>query len=580
MPEHLISAAQFGELAAGYGGRQAMETLLAGQISRGMLLLRAVLAACPDERLPGDALTLIADAQREDPAAVESVLAHPFFAAWATNRVRAAHPGAGGDPGRLFAYAATAAIRAGLDFELAVPVRGGALWLPGLGLATGLGAAPSATVRNRRREGVVIGGSEREVVVGRAFESAMPGWLPLRIARAGIGDESIALMVEDLDPYRDLFQWPLAPRLSDEAVADFQRLLGDAWTIVTRDHPEHAIALRTGLRAVVPLVSTDPAAEVSAASRLACGSIGLAVPSDAETLAMLLIHEFQHMKLGALLDLVPLYRPGGAPRHRAPWRPDPRPAGALLQGAFAHIGVTDYWRLRRRRRPGAAADLEFGYWLAQTIEATDTLDRSGEMTDHGRRFVTGMARTLRGWRETEELPPGIRRAVDDMSRAGSVAWRLRNVRPAQDSVERVLEEWRDQLAGHRAQAPSTEPSTSLPLLPGLARLVRQRTIGRSTERAGEPAVAYLRGDWPAATRRYQDSIAADPDDHENWVGLSLAAGRLDPDTAVARALAARPELVRAAYRCLRGAGVAATVGAVAERVAYTEGGSMSQLNRV
>lgn len=578
MPEHLITAAQFGELAAGYGGREVMATLAAGQVSRAMLLLRSVLSACPGEFGAGDAVTLIADAQRADPAAVDSVLAHPFLVAWATDCLRAGQSGSVGDFGRLFAYAAAAAIRADLDFEIAVPARGGTLWLPGLGVATGLGAAPSAMVRHGGPERLVVTGSEREVVVGHAFESPAPGWLPLRIVHVAAGGVPLALAVEDLDPYRDLFQWPLAPRLADEGVAEFQRLLGEAWAIVGRDHPEHAAALRVGLQAVVPLVSTDPAAEVSAASRLACGSIGLAIPSDAETLAMLLIHEFQHMKLGALLDLVPLHRSGGAPHHRAPWRPDPRPVGALLQGAFAHIGVTDYWRLRRRRRPEPMADLEFGYWLAQTTEATEALHRSGEMTDHGQRFVAGMARTLRGWRDSEKLPAGIRRAVDDMSHASAVAWRLRNLRPAPDTLDRVLDGWRDRMAGHRRWAPP--PGTATDLLPRVARLVRQGTIGRSTEPPDEPAAAYLRGDWPAATRAYQACVAVDPDDHESWVGLSLASGRMAPGTAVAQALAARPELVRAAYRSLRGADVDVTVGAVAERVAYTEGGSMSQLNRV
>src|SRR5262249_56852586 len=96
------------------------------------------------------------------------------------------------------------------------------------------------------------------------------------------------------------------------------------------------------------------------------GSGGRTPGADAGSLAVALVHEFQHSKVSALLVLVPLHRAGTATAHYAPWRPDPRPLGGLLQGAYAYLGLVDLWGVQRLREPGAAARLahfEFARWL-------------------------------------------------------------------------------------------------------------------------------------------------------------------------------------------------------------------------
>ena len=65
-------------------------------------------------------------------------------------------------------------------------------------------------------------------------------------------------------------------------------------------------------------------------------------------LASVLVHECQHAKLNAVLDLIPLSRPDQA-RYYAPWREDPRPLGGLLHGAYAYLGVSDFWRVQSSR---------------------------------------------------------------------------------------------------------------------------------------------------------------------------------------------------------------------------------------
>ena len=138
---------------------------------------------------------------------------------------------------------------------------------------------------------------------------------------------------------------------------------------------------------------------LSASSQLAYGSIAVLVPAEPSVLAMLVIHEVQHMTLSAVLDLEPLYSDGGEPRHHAPWRLDPRPVGQLLQGTFAHFGVTDFWRAQRHRETGTARDqanFEFAYWRELTTRAIRTLAGLGELTAAGLRFVHGLQSTMDG----------------------------------------------------------------------------------------------------------------------------------------------------------------------------------------
>lgn len=53
-------------------------------------------------------------------------------------------------------------------------------------------------------------------------------------------------------------------------------------------------------------------------------------------------HEVQHVKLGALLDLVELIKPDDGSRCYVPWRLDPQPTDGLLQGDSAYLDVSGF----------------------------------------------------------------------------------------------------------------------------------------------------------------------------------------------------------------------------------------------
>ncbi|MFJ9692756.1 FxsB family cyclophane-forming radical SAM/SPASM peptide maturase [Kitasatospora sp. NPDC101183] len=379
-----LTAAHLDEFARGYGGAEAVTALGAAQLA----LTREMLAAAWDSsgRGRGDAWALLAALDVVAPAAVDTVLAHPYARTWAARRL-------GGDLatglGPLAALAAAAAVRAGRGDSVTVPVRGGWLHLPTLGRV----AVPDG-------EAVVTGLADGFEV--RAADGTVRRGLdePLRRVRLAGG---WTLALEDVDPLRDSHDHPVAGRLSDGELADWTGALREAWELLGRDLPAYAAGLRAGLGAVTPLRSGPAGRDVSSAARQAYGAVAVARPATAPTLALLLAHEFQHVKLGAVLDLYDLYERADDRLYFAPWRPDPRPLEGLFQGTYAHLAVTEYWGTRALAYDGLAGDAaeraraQFALWRRWTAEAVERLAESRALTALGVRFADGMRESLVPW---------------------------------------------------------------------------------------------------------------------------------------------------------------------------------------
>jgi len=95
--------------------------------------------------------------------------------------------------------------------------------------------------------------------------------------------------------------------------------------------------------------------QVSASAAENFGAIALSPSDDPSLCAAILAHEIQHLKLSAVLDIVALTLPDDHQRYYAPWRPDPRPLNGLLQGAYAFLGVSAFWRRQHQISRGGAA---------------------------------------------------------------------------------------------------------------------------------------------------------------------------------------------------------------------------------
>jgi uncharacterized protein len=242
---------------------------------------------------------------------------------------------------------------------------------------------------------------------------------------ATVDSTSIEVAVEDVNPYRDGHHVPAAGRLSARDLARWAELFSGAWQLLARHAPARAGELAAGLRSIVPLADQDTGAARSATIRDAFGSFGLTLPASPAGFAVTMVHEFQHSKLSAVLDLVTLYDTADPTAYYAPWRPDPRPIGGLLQGAYAFLGVADTLR-SLRRAPGLRepAERELAGVREQVRQAIDTLESSGRLTASGQRFVAGMRSTLHSLM-AEQLPPGIVKRARDAVADHHAAWRQR-----------------------------------------------------------------------------------------------------------------------------------------------------------
>jgi uncharacterized protein len=412
MPPDLLAA-----MAAGGGGQEAARILSATQRSKHALLLRGVVMVSAatghaEAALAEHGYDLLGNVGRRDPGTVAALIRHPSVGAWAYRTVLGLGNGSvmnGATPGGLTAVAAAAAVRAGVPAEIEVPLTDGLLMLPSLGAATFSGDSQGglATVRVTPCRAEVTT-SDCRVVIPADHRMASPGWRPLRPLLTA----PIELLADDLDPFR----MPADPRLALPAdLGSWGPVFQQAWTLLDRHHPDVAADVAALITVIVPLA--QPAeGQISSSSPETSGAIALSEPTDACTLACTLAHEVQHVKLSALQDMVQLMLDDDDRRFYAPWREDPRPASGLLQGAYAYLGVTGFWRRQRQLDTGMDAHTQFARWRAAAATATSTLRSSGLLAPAGQDFASAMAATLATWQDEPVPEPARQRAAEENTR--------------------------------------------------------------------------------------------------------------------------------------------------------------------
>ncbi|WP_405885744.1 HEXXH motif-containing putative peptide modification protein [Streptomyces sp. NBC_01136] len=446
-----------GELGRTEGSPETLGLLVRDQHTRRLLLLRAVLdaaeaadpAVCPVEakvRLRED-WALLEEADRgarpgrpwssaypgagaEGAVAaggstlspVRTCLLHPLVGPWARQCLRGLAAGNGPraqrdtrepsqDLAHFSALAAVAAARAGLSYAVRLRARDGALTLPSLGtLRTAVPGDTAVDVVHRRQSLTLRQPGETDVVVrlqsGFGAWSDAAAWTPAH-ALPGLLPGSDPVPLDDLDPYRTARGAPGHHTLSGPVTlddAERKRWL-HSWSGV-------ASALRLGgeyrvteaealLRCLVPL-SAPPGSipggrttgSCSGTRREAFGAVLSSTPPSPTTFAATLVHELQHTKLAALSDMLTLHHAGPQARYFAPWRPDPRPYDGLLQGAYSHLALADFFQ--RRALVGThpadrdSAWAQHARYREQVGAVLPALVGSGDLTGQGRRFVDQM----------------------------------------------------------------------------------------------------------------------------------------------------------------------------------------------
>jgi HEXXH motif-containing protein len=576
VPFHELSWLAFDQLARGFGGPETVRMLRRADRSRRLLLLRALVDDL--DRLPNSmdplppvdvAWELLVRVQEHAPGVWDLMLSHPYTGTWLgyTTRLLRGQTVAEGPlwihSGQIHALVAAAAIRAGLAFETRIPMRHGKVVLPTLGMACLREDSPY-DVADVHSDGhrVNVGTPAGSVWLPSDPAMDVQNWWGLRELVAKTGDHHLVVRLDDLDPYRSLHRPAPPRRLERSEVDEWRHLLEEAWGLIVTHLPDYAKAIPAGFDSVVPRPAI-PSSNLSASTGEAFGSAIIGRPTDAESLAATIVHEFQHIRLSALLHLIELHEDDSRQRFYTPWRDDPRPIGGVLQGVYAFFGVTEFWRALAGTGTDRAV-FEFAYWRQATWRVLRALREDPGLNAAGQRFVDGIAERLGPWQQ-EPVPAQVADLTKAVSSNHYAGWRMRYVRPRPDLVEDLTDAWLAarpcpvgiSLVDDRAPVSTPDGSWSS----SRAFLVRMAVTGSGRAQlaqrwsvvpdATEADYAYADGRYDDAVQAYQQDLRDDPDSPVAWVGLALALSALGTEPNAARVLLFRPELVRAVHRRIR-----------------------------
>jgi HEXXH motif-containing protein len=588
---HRLPMAAFASLATGSGSPEVTKYLWSTERSRRLLLLSTVLREVDrdpslQENLPPTANTwrVLAAAQAAGPTEFNEVILHPQVGSWAAYALRLHRGGASSDLppwtefGGINAVALVAAARTRLSWSTRIPTRAGHVMLPTLGMAHFPGIAPSSMIEATTENGVIyLRGDDHEVVVTTHSSGDGNHWWSLR--RVTVGDDiRLTVWLDDLDPFRDLAD-PVPPlRLDQASFERWQVLLRDAWALLCRDHRAEAEAIAGGVVSLVPLLPDPEWDTRSASNGEAFGSVMVSEPPDTTTLAVALVHEYQHIKLGALIHLLRLTNDDDGAVYYAPWRDDPRPLAGLMQGIYAFFGIARFWRRHRMTTCGLdaqVADLEYAYARTQAAEAVAIAGAAPALTRAGQSLIDGLTAGLATWSE-DSVSEEMTRLARLIAGSHRSAWRLRHFRPDSGQARRMAQAWLAGDAVESALPPDVVPHPDVRWPPRILALARRRVFpGNAQSVDGAPAAidtltsaeeALVKGDIEGASIAYSKSLAsasrASEDEIRAWVGIALvAAEQRHPDAA--KALRERPDLVRAVHGELTAMGAAVDPGDVA-----------------
>ncbi len=573
----------FNTLATGAADEATIAALRRSERSWRLIVLRALLDACiarTDAHGPlapvTDAWHLLVQAHGAAPESTEDVLAQPQVGIWAAHTLRRLGDDTDTpvplwlDVGYLHALAAASAARAGLSFELDIPARQGAAVLPTVGSASVPPDVPIVGVR--ARDGQV------DIETGTRTVRCLPGdpdWHEPIVIEVHAGGVSLRVELLDRDVYRDL-RGPSSPQpLPAAEVARWRANLADAWKLLAREQPNRALAISGIVRTLAPVPRRERFRPLSASGAEAFGGILLSEPDDAVELAVTLVHESQHHKLGAVSHLLTLCEAGDL-RYYAPWRDDPRPLPGILQGAYAFAGITQFWGVHRIQAPPgdrAAADFEFALWRRQTLDVLRMIAASGRLTAHGQRFVETLHTELKTCQD-DPVPAVALDAADAAALDHRAMWRGHNIRLDPADRDALASAWQHRVPAAEAILAVGAAKVLAEPPPGLldARAVLRRhllvdpdafgraraapdEVGERVEGATAADLALVTGDVERARAGYLGELRQDPSRVHGWVGLGLT--QIDrPADPATRALLGCPELILAVVQGLRSRGSA------------------------
>jgi HEXXH motif-containing protein len=572
---HSLSADAFQELADGAGDSVVVSQLREAQHSKNLMLLRVMLEAANGIDPPTRAAVafragyrVLAEAQAADPAAVARLLCLPHVGSWAHECLASLDSGSPPEFGYLAAVAAAAAVRLGIRFELEVPAGESGVPLPGLGFLL---------VTVGRGEWVRLSSDGERLHVGEHVEvpcaalvpddgsgGTAPHWRGTPVVRAEADGLVWEVLLETADRYLDRYTLRMLTAMPEAEAASWRQCVQAAWELLVRHHEWAAGPIAAGVPVIVPLVPRSD--HDSATSPAAFGAIATSLPASPVIMAETLVHEFQHIKLCGLLDMLSLIEPSDA-RGYAPWRDDPRPLGGILQGIYAFTGIVRFWDAQRRVEAEPEAILQasvlYERWRLAIELAVGFLRDKGPLTENGERFLAVLGERGR-CRESGPVPAEAREIAREVALDHWLTWQLMHTAIDAAGVAGLAAAYqRGEPLGGRA-LPGTWIADDLRKVDSISRSrllnmrfqeprrYEQLSATDLTELAAADAL-LLRGDADAAIAAYRLALAGESDPAA-WIGLTLAVHRL-PSSPPRPVLAAHLPLLSEMHACLASRGI-------------------------
>jgi HEXXH motif-containing protein len=571
---HTLSADAFLELAGGAGDNEVVRQLREAQHSKHLMLLHVVAEAGAGIDPPSPAVAafragyqLLAEAEAADPVVVARLLGLPHIGSWAHDCLACLDAGSPPDFGYLAATAAAAAIRLGIRFEMDAPVRDGCVLFPGLGRLQVADQGEWVRLSSdgeRLRAGDHIDVQCAALVPDDGSGSMVPHWRGTPLVRAVADGQAWEVLLETADRYLDRYALPMLTVMTAAEVTDWRQRIQAAWELLVRHHEWAAGPVAEGVRVIVPLV---PRSDLdSATSPAAFGAIATTIPPTSVSMAETLVHEFQHIKLCGLMDMLRFTEPCDE-RGYAPWREDPRPIGGILQGVYAFIGIVRFWDVQRRveTEPDSIlrASVLYERWRLAIELVTGTLLGTGRLTPTGARFVT-VLRQRGQCQESSPVPAGAAEIAKEVALDNWLTWQLRHTALDAAGVAGLAAAYQrgEPLGGQpipearivddMRKVDSISRSRLLDMRFQEPQRYRQLCAADMPELSAADAL-LVRGNVNAAVAAYREKLAAEPDP-AMWIGLALAVRRL-PAMSSWAALEARLPLLFEMHACLAGQGI-------------------------
>lgn len=183
--------------------------------------------------------------------------------------------------------------------------------------------------------------------------------------------------------------------LGGHAASEWADTLARCLELIARYMPDLRGEMDLYLHQVVP-VGYDERSHLSASYQEVIGTIYMTLHPQLMTMVEATIHEFQHNKLHAQLELDPLLHNAFSPLYSSPVRPDPRPLQGVLLAVHAFIPVARLYQLMRAAGHPGTRGHDFERRYAQIVagnhEGATVLLEHGDPTPIGRALLDEIRR--------------------------------------------------------------------------------------------------------------------------------------------------------------------------------------------